>query len=183
MIAVFSLETLDKLAAVFAALFTFALAVFSWKLVRETRKMWIQNRLPHVIVTIEPTPDHPYWMELVVENAGEGPAFDVVATLDPDIVRYNNPTTIKVSETSLLRMPVLKGRQRFSNFVGEWMNLKPQKSTFHITCKDSDGKQHKFTNEVDLSTFKSLLSSTSTIDKIADELKKIRELMPRRLEE
>jgi hypothetical protein len=77
-------------------------------------------------------------------------------------------------------MPVLKGHQRFSNFAGEWSNLKPQKCVFRITCKDVDDKRHEFTNEVDLSSFKSLLSHGATpMEIIAEELKNIREIMSR----
>jgi hypothetical protein len=176
----FDLDALAKVASVLVIPLTIGLVGFTAVLARETRNMWTQNRLPHVVVTLEPMAEQQQWMELVVENVGSGPAFDIAATLDPDIVRKGG-VAIQVSASSLLHAPVLKPKQRFATFVGEWTNLEPQRSTVRCTCKDLSGASHDFSNEIDLRAFATLLSTGAPpLNEIADEMKKVRLMLERR---
>jgi len=176
------LHTLGEFATFLVAPLTLGLVAATLVLARETREMWRQNRLPHVLVTIEPDPVRKYWMELVVENIGPGIAFDLQASLDPDIQRKGQ-FALKASECSLLHLAVLKPGQRFSTFIGEWNNLSPPRSVARCVCKDMNGAARTFSNLIDLSAYSTMLShGPAALEEIANELEKIRKLLAGRLE-
>ena len=60
----FDLDTLGKISTdLIVPLLTMLLVGFTAVLARETRQMWVQNRLPHVVVSIEPMHHQGWFME------------------------------------------------------------------------------------------------------------------------
>jgi hypothetical protein len=173
--ATFDLETLGKLAAIFVAPFTLALVALSWVLARETRQTWVQNRLPHVLVTIEPTPASLMYADLVIENVGGGPAFDVEARFDPELKVKDERRPSSISAHSILRPPMLKPKQRIRTLVGRWHGISPKRSTVSCTCKDAAGVEHTFINVVDMDSYEGLsLLGEEPLQKISKEVEQMR---------
>jgi hypothetical protein len=173
--AAFDLETLGKVAGIFVAPFTLALVALSWVLARETRQTWVQNRLPHVVVTIEPTPVSFMYADLVVENVGGGPAFDVEARFDPELKIKDERRPSSISAHSILRPPTLKPKQRICTLLGRWHGISPRRATVRCTCKDAAGVEHTFINVVDMGSYEGLsVLGGEPLQKISNEVEQMR---------
>jgi hypothetical protein len=63
---------------------TIAYVVLTWKLVSETRKMREAQTEPKVFVTIQPREEWINFMDLVIQNIGLGPAYNIEFEVHPD---------------------------------------------------------------------------------------------------
>lgn len=168
-----SMNTGVQLANILLAPLTFGLLWLTWVLANETRKTRLQGKHPHIVITIEPN-KYIMFFDLVVENIGAGPAFELSTTLRPDILVKDGERTVIVSSSSFLRMQILKPKQRFSQFLGRWGDFDPRQSLVTCTCKDVDGTSHTFTNVIDLESFASMhVLGSDNLEKIAQHLEKI----------
>jgi hypothetical protein len=171
----FTLEKLGQLASALVVLLTLGMAVLTGFLVRETRQLWVQNRLPHLVVTLEPYHRYMGFFELVIENVGSGPAYNVKTTLEPDIEVKSDGRVIKLSEISMFSLSVLKPKQRISTFGGKYNEFSPRKTTVSCECQDTVGERHTFINAIDIDVYDSLSGlGEDPLGKTADELEKLR---------
>lgn len=170
----FDLDTMGKLGAVLVPPFTLGLVAFTGLLARETRHMWIQNRMPHVIITIEPSRRSLMYVDIVIENVGAGPAFDIKVTFDPDAEITFERRHFRLSSLAIVHPPTLKPRQQIISFLGPWSGMTPRRVRAKIRCFDGDRREHEFTNEIDLDSYKGLEQlGEPPIQELADEIKKI----------
>jgi len=66
------------------AIATVVYAVLTWKLVSETRKMREVQTEPKVSVTIQPREEWINFIDMVIQNIGLGPAYDIKFEVEPD---------------------------------------------------------------------------------------------------
>ncbi len=169
-----NLDNLGKIATFLVAPLTLGLVALTGILARETRAMWVQNRRPHVVVSIEP---HRYinFVELIVENVGQGPAFDINTLIAPDMTVRRNGKDVSLGSISLLCLPLLKPSQRVATFLGRWNEISPERAVAKVTCRDSLGQNLQFENVIDLASYKSIVTlGENSADKAAKELEKLR---------
>ena len=76
------------------------------QLVRETRKQRAENKRPSVSLELLPNKDDGQWADLVLANAGRGPAFDIVLTIEGDKKEFER-----------CGVGVLTGKQEPFNFL------------------------------------------------------------------
>jgi hypothetical protein len=174
----FDLDAAGKLASILVAPFTLGLVALSWVLARETRQTWVQNRTPNVVVTIESSRVSLNHMQLVIENVGGGPAYDLSITFDPDLELQSGQSKKPprmISSIPLLRFPILKPRQSLTTYLAAWGEINPKRTHVTATYRDADGETHTSINEIDLSRFEGTGPiGTEPLLKIAEETGKIR---------
>jgi hypothetical protein len=173
--AAFDVDTLGKVATVLVAPFSLALVLLTAVLARETRAMWVKNREPHLVVTIEPTAASLMFVDLVVENIGGGAAFSIETTFDPDLEVADQRGPFRVSSRSIVRAPILKPRQRIATFLGQWSAIAPRRTTVKCTCRSEDGTLQEFSNVIDLASYAGISQlGEHPIQKTAYELEQLR---------
>jgi len=59
-------------------------AILTWKLVSETRKMREVQTEPKIFVTIQPREEWINFIDLVIQNTGLGPAYNIKFEVNPD---------------------------------------------------------------------------------------------------
>lgn len=92
---------------------TVVLAVVTWVLAKETKRLADATSAPHVIATLDPSPWSIIHTNLVLHNSGTGPAYDVEVRFDP-------PLTIEragVTAMPLRGLSLLKPDGSFSVFL------------------------------------------------------------------
>ncbi len=85
------LEFLNQNSGAFAVMFsalvaiaTIVYAILTWKLVSETRKMRETQTEPKVSVTIQPREEWINFIDMVIQNIGLGPAYNIKFEVSPD---------------------------------------------------------------------------------------------------
>jgi hypothetical protein len=81
---------------------TVAYVLLTWRLVKETRLLRVQQFRPQVTVRVEPGQAALGFIDLVVENIGSGPAYDLAFTYDSDLEVESNPKR-RLSDIGFLR--------------------------------------------------------------------------------
>lgn len=84
-------EFLTQNSGAFAVMFsavvaiaTIVYAILTWKLVSETTKMREAQTEPKVSVTIHPREEWINFIDMVIQNIGLGPAYDIKFKINPD---------------------------------------------------------------------------------------------------
>jgi len=84
-------EFLNENSGAFAVIFsavvaiaTIVYAILTWKLVSETRKMREAQTEPKISVTIQPIEEWTNLIDMVIQNIGLGPAYDIKFEINPD---------------------------------------------------------------------------------------------------
>lgn len=173
-------DQISKWSNVAIALLTAALAFTTWILARETRRMRAHGIRPHVVVTIEPHPNYMQFFNLVVENVGQGAAFDVRTSFDPDI-EYRHPDgSRRVSGASIASPKILKPGERLVQFLSKHDEIVVRRSNIHVECKDVEGATHATHNVIDLDVYKTLSTlGTDNIEKIAKSVDDVSQILRR----
>lgn len=91
-------------------------ALLTRRLVKETERMRAAQTDPHVAVRLEPSSEWINLILLVVENLGNGPAYDLRLTVSPEFLMERN---VKLSEVGLFKhgMPYLAPKQKVTLFL------------------------------------------------------------------
>jgi hypothetical protein len=148
-----SVHGLGELATILVTPLTLGLVWFTAVLAKETRRVWTESRTPQVVVTMEPAAVSLMYVDLVVENVGGGPAFDVRVALDPDVNVTRKTRPLRVSEAAILRPPTLKPGQRLATFLGAWAEIQPATTKATCRCRDASGNELVFENIIDLGMY------------------------------
>jgi len=80
-------ENSGAFAVIFSALVaiaTIVYAILTWKLVSETRKMREAQTEPKVSVTIQPREEWINFIDMVIQNIGLGPAYNIKFEINSD---------------------------------------------------------------------------------------------------
>jgi hypothetical protein len=107
------------------AIATVVYAILTWKLVSETIKMREAQTEPKISATIQADERYINWINLIIQNIGQGPAYNVKFELNPDFEDKNIPDvenideTFKLSEVGFIKngLPYFAPDQRIQLFL------------------------------------------------------------------
>jgi hypothetical protein len=158
------------------ALATLVLAGVTWLLWRSTQRMAAATSDPYVVATLEPNRWSIMHMDLVIENAGTGTAFDVQLEFDPPLTRERNDDTNK---PPISRIAVLRRSQVLRDYISEGAGLLASSYRVTVSWKASPRAAARTTNsyELDVSHYKGFipLGGPHPQVQMAQELKKFRD--------
>lgn len=181
MVLEFLNQNSGALAVVFSAVVAIATVVYvfsSWKLVKETRKMRKFQTEPHISVNIQPREEWINFIDMIVENIGLGPAYNVKFEVDPDF-EYEKGKVL--SELGFMKngLKYLAPAQKFRFFLTDMVEDSEEKAkkTFkiNITYEDNTGKIHKDKYEIKFSELMGLRQlGEPSLYKIANNIEHIK---------
>lgn len=155
------------------ALFTLVLAALTGVLAWETRRLRLLNKTPHVVITIEPS-RYRHFYNLVIENVGPGIAVDLRCSFQPELFVTTQSHQVPISNSEVLRVPILKGGQRIATYLGNVSEISPHQSVATCICRNADGRSHRTSNGIDLRPYESIQHvGGDTMSDISRELGRI----------
>jgi hypothetical protein len=166
-------------ATVATAAATMVLAWFTWVMAKASKQMADAAREALVVATIDVSRNSSMHVELVIENSGAGPAYDVRVNFAPPIVRRKGASE---SELPLNRISVLRSQQRIVNFIGEFGGFKGTKYTVTISWRSTPDSKNRIASqyEFDLDHYAGVhILGQDPAVALANEVKKLRERMDR----
>ncbi|WP_146255534.1 hypothetical protein [Azospirillum sp. TSA6c] len=170
----FNLDSLVKVSSILIAPLTVGLVFLTKVLAEETQKTRLQSVEPHIVVTIEPSKYITHF-NIIIENVGSGTAFDVKIRLDPDVEFKRSSERKKISELSIMSIPVLKPKQILTSYLASYSELPKDLTTFFCESKDSLGRIHTNSNKIDISIYEGLMTlGGNDLEKIANHIEGIR---------
>lgn len=161
------------------AIATVVYAVLTWKLVSETKQMRIDQIKPNISVTVQPTERWIGLIEMIIENTGASPAYDIRFEVDPDF-EYRKGRFL--SELGFVKkgIPSFAPGQRLKFFLTALTDEKKLRSSFKIkvSYKDAIGNSYENIYEIDFSILQELPQlDKSPLYEIADSLKTIESIL------
>jgi hypothetical protein len=169
-------------ATIATAVATGVLAVVTWLLWKSTQRMAAATGAPNVVATVEPNRWSYVHMDLVVENCGTGPAFDIQIAFDPPLVRDAKEGIVKPEKQSnapLNAISVLRPSQSMRDAVGRTNRLVNGSHTVTVSCKASPKAKERLVTSyiLDLRHLRGVvrLGGGDPLVQIAQEARKLRE--------
>lgn len=170
-----SLLTLLFTAVVAVA--TVVYAFLTWRLVSETIKMRKVQTEPHMSITIEPRNESIGIIDLIVQNIGLGPAYDVTFDIQPD---FDLTEKRKLSEIGLFKYGLkyfAPGQKRKMFLTSMYQGYEEKiKTILHVDIKYNNGANSNYTSTyvIDFSELDKMVSvGKPPLYKIASSLDKI----------
>jgi len=74
----------DVIFSFIVAISTVVYAILTWRLVSETRKMREAQTEPKIFITIQPREEWINFIDMIIQNIGLGPAYDIQFKVEPD---------------------------------------------------------------------------------------------------
>jgi hypothetical protein len=176
-----TLLTIAMLAATVAiALATGVLAWFTAQLARWTAQMAKATRQANVLVTVEPCRWSYIHTDIVTENVGNAPAFDIIVSFDPPVIAVREDRTEEVPANQIT---ALRPGATIRNWIGRGATFVEQNHTVTVSWTERPNSKQRIETSyrVSLSHFSKVhqLGSGDPAVAMADELRKIREELPR----
>ncbi|KGK98964.1 hypothetical protein LI82_02675 [Methanococcoides methylutens] len=176
------LELLNEYNSALTLFFSFVVAastvvyaILTWRLVSETRKTREAQIKPHVSVSFEQSnaSGSPGLLDMVMENLGEGPAYDLQFEVTPDF----EMDTVKLSEVGFIKNglrylgPSQKIRFFLTSLYENYEQKKDNPFEIIVTYKDGLEKKHSELYVIDFSQFSGIgILGTPPLIRIADSL-------------
>ena len=138
---------------------TIVYAILTWQLVSETRQMRKAQTEPRVSVIVQPKEDWIGFLDIVIQNIGLGPAYDIKFELNQDFECFKGNY---LGSMGIFKQGIsyLAPAQRIQFFFTNMMENYDEKikSFFEVkvSYKDATGSSHLDTYVIDLSYFKGL---------------------------
>lgn len=125
-------------------------------LVSETKEMREAQMKPNVFVTALPDEENKFWIDMLIQNVGLGPAFNITFELTPDFYMYENEQNL--SEVSLIKngLPELGPNQKWQFPLIRAPTIQEKlPEPFEIKVTYEDSAQHTFEHmyAIDFSQF------------------------------
>jgi hypothetical protein len=172
------------LTIIFSALVAFSTviyAVLTWKLVNETIKLRKAQTEPKISIRIEPNENCMFYCDMIIENIGLGPAYNINFELDPDIKDFHKKA---LSDLNLIKngikylAPGTKRQFFFAQFSEESKETKKFRDSFQIKAfyKNSQNETIDDCFTIDFSEFSGISklgdAPLHTIAKSLDKIEK-----------
>ncbi|MCD6214741.1 MAG: hypothetical protein J7J46_07180 [Candidatus Desulfofervidus sp.] len=177
-------EFLNENSGAFAVIFsavvaiaTVVYAILTWRLVSETRKMREAQTEPKVSVTIQPREEWINLIDMVIQNIGLGPAYNIKFEINPDFEYMKGKF---LSELGFMKngLKYLAPNQKLQFFLTiENFEEKTKKSfEIRVTYQNSIGKTYKDVYTIDFSQLIGLsqLGEEPPLYKIAKNVEEIK---------
>lgn len=103
MVLEFLNQNVGVFTIIFSALVTIATVVYAiltWKLVSETKKMREAQTEPNISVTIQPREEWINFIDMIIQNIGLGPAYNIKFKINPD---FEYAKGMSLSELGFMR--------------------------------------------------------------------------------
>jgi len=179
------LEFLNHNSGALAVIFSFVVAfatiiyaILTWKLVSETRRMREVQTEPKVSVIIQPREERINFIDMVIQNVGLGPAYNIKFEINPDFEYINGKT---LSELGFIKngLPYLAPKQKLQFFLTDMTkNFEEKiKKSFKIKViyQNGIGKSYEDVYIIDFSQLTGLVHfGDHPLYKIAKEIEEIR---------
>ena len=167
-------ELIFGLSAIVTPLATIALVWVTVVLARATKQMAQASTQPLVTATIEPNIWSMLHCDLVVENSGNSPAYDININISPEITRKEDK---KDSRLPLTNISVLRPGQNMKSFLTGANDVLGQVYTIEVSWKRSPSGQSLETIVYDHCLPEGLnrLGAWSPEIQIAEQIKNFRE--------
>lgn len=160
------LNFLNQNSGAFNVIFSFIVsistvvyAILTWRLVSETRKMRVAQTEPKIFITIQPREEWINFIDMIIQNIGLGPAYDIKFKVEPD---FKITKSRSLSELGFIKngLKYLAPNQKIQFFLTNMAeNFEEKiKSRFEIkvTYKNSVGKKYEDTYLIDFSSLEGL---------------------------
>ena len=154
-------EFLNENSGAFAVIFSAAVAIativyaiLTWKLVSETRKMREAQTEPKVSVTIQPREEWINLIDMVIQNIGLGPAYNIKFEINPDFEYIKGKF---LSELGFMKngLKYLAPNQKLQFFltsmIGNFEEKNKKPFEIRVTYQNSIGKTYKDVYMIDFS--------------------------------
>ena len=149
----------DILSISIAAILAITTIVYAWitrRMLNETKRMRESQTEPHVFINVQPMERAKFILNMVVENIGHGPAYDLKFKVEPDIVMDPD---YKLSEVSFIKngFRYLAPDQKLECIVAHTIREAQKKEkTLHevtVSYKDRDKKSFEEVFELDFTEY------------------------------
>jgi len=178
------LEFLNQNSGAFAVIFsavvafaTIIYAILTWRLVSETRKMREAQTEPKVSVTIQPREERINLIDMVIQNIGLGPAYNIEFEVSPDFeyAKGRFLSELGFMKNGLIYLAPNQKLQFFLTSMIENFEEKTKKPfEIRVTYKNSVGKKYKDVYMIDFSQLIGLSQlGEPPLYKIAKNIEKI----------
>lgn len=178
-------ECLNRNSGSVTALATIAIAILTWLLAAENRRLRKAGTEPEVVAYLMPHPDGTGAINFVIANIGQGPAKNVRFELDFEESDFERHEVLLFNDKRRVRTNILPQGEKISALFGVSYKLAGTDNkqeilkpfTVNITYDDLGGKHRTSVYKLDVSQFLGLrgLFGKPTIREIADSLKGINE--------
>lgn len=154
---------------------TVVYARLTGKLTDETRKMREAQTEPKISIIIQPEEAYINWIDMIIQNIGLGPAYNLKFEVNPDFQFRNH----KISEIGFIKngLRYLAPNQKMQFFItnlSEYPDAKPFE--MKVSYQNSIGKSYIDIYLIDFSEFSGLLSiGKPPLHEIADNIKLIQQ--------
>jgi hypothetical protein len=162
-------------ATIATAVATVILAIVTWLLFKATRQMAVAND-PYIVATLEPNRWSFIHVDLLIENTGSGPAFEIQIEFDPPLIRdrHSQKTTMPPTQVTVIRPS-----QTLRNYLGNGSDILDNRYSVSISWKKDPRSKTRITNKynLDLQHYKDFiqLGGGDPQVQISQDIKKIRE--------
>ena len=112
----YTFNILSICIAAILAITTIAYALITNRMLIETRRLRESQTEPNIFITVEPNERARSFLNLVIQNIGQGPAFDLKFKVDPDILLGTGEPLSKVN-FMIQGFSRLAPKQRFEFFI------------------------------------------------------------------
>jgi hypothetical protein len=125
-------------------------------LVSETKEMREAQTKPNVFVTALPDEENKFWIDMLIQNMGLGPAFNIKFELTPDF--YMSENKQHLSEVNLIKngLPELGPNQKWQFPLTRASTIQeklPEPFEIEVTYEDSAQHTFEHTYSIDFSQF------------------------------
>ena len=163
-------------STVVTALATVALAVLTFVLARATYAMARANSQPHVVVTFESNQWSMNHIDMIVENCGNAPAYDISISFNPTLPKNELRTG---DAAPFDKISLLRPGQLLKSSASDWASVKDIAFTVDISWRryPNNGQREVLSYQFDVGYLKnvSMLGNASPEVQIATEVKKLRD--------
>ncbi|PXV70123.1 hypothetical protein C8C78_101120 [Halanaerobium congolense] len=157
------------------AISTVVYSVLTSKLVSETIKMREVETEPDISVIVQPRKEFINFIDLIIENIGNGPAYNISFEVSKDFII---PSDEKLSELPIMKkIEYMAPSQKIQFFLASMIDDKdnPKKFTITANYENKNGKEYTSEYIVDFNKFKGLTQLGKPDSyKIANNIEKIR---------
>ncbi|WP_299624543.1 hypothetical protein [uncultured Tateyamaria sp.] len=158
------------------SLSTAVLAVLTFFLAKATTNMAAASSSPQVVASIEVNQWSVIHFDLVVENTGNAPAFDIK-------VDFANPPKLSKAKGEVpfpfSRISLLRPGQNVTSYLADFQNLKDESYIVNVSwkAKPDAPTRDSLSYQLDMNSVDgvSFLGKPSALIQVAEELKKIRD--------
>ena len=148
-----SITWVSLISSLGTMLATVSLVIYTKFLTEEARLTRENQIAPHLLVSLEPG-RHINFFDFIVENSGNGPAFEVKVDLFPkNVSNSQEARASRIYKEGHFSVSVVRPRQVIRMYYAPWHDIDPKTRTCKLHYKDQLGKSTTLSFEIDLNAY------------------------------